>query len=65
MHWRLRSGGERRWHVEHDGILYVNTARVPRVFRAGQARVRHHLALELAEGGASVREVLVADEPPA
>ncbi len=30
MHWSLRGGGGRSWHVEKDGVLYVNAARVPR-----------------------------------
>lgn len=59
MHWSLRGGGSRTWHVEHDGILYVNAARVPRHVARGQGIRRHHLALTLTRQGASVEEVWV------
>jgi uncharacterized protein (TIGR04168 family) len=50
MHHRLKGGGERRWRLERDGVLYLNAARVPRVERRG----RHHLCLRLDDGMASV-----------
>ncbi|HEU5076441.1 MAG TPA: metallophosphoesterase [Polyangiaceae bacterium] len=59
MHWSLRGGGSRSWHVEQDGVLYVNAARVPRHVRHGQGARRHHLALTLTPEGASVEEVWV------
>jgi len=43
MHRKLRGGGQRVWRVERDGVLYLNTARVPRIDRSG----RHHLHLEI------------------
>jgi uncharacterized protein (TIGR04168 family) len=59
MHSPLRAGGQRRWQLQHDGILYVNPARVPRLFDAPQGRVRHHVALELSPDGARAHEVLI------
>lgn len=59
MHWSTRVGGERIWQVERDGVLYVNTARVPRHAREGQTVRRHHLALALTCERASVEEVWV------
>ena len=61
MHSPLRGGGQREWQRLHDGILYVNAARVPRVFEGPHGPVRHHVALTLAPGGARVEEVLVPD----
>lgn len=60
MHHELRGGGARRWKVEHDGVLYINAARVPRVFERAGRTLRHHVALTLGEGGASAREVLLS-----
>jgi uncharacterized protein (TIGR04168 family) len=57
MHWRLRTGGERRWQTERHGVLYVNAARVPRIVRAEERRLHHHVALELTSKGARAREV--------
>ena len=59
MHWSLRGGGSRNWHVLEDGILYVNAARVPRHARHEQGLRRHHLALTLTRERASVEEVWV------
>jgi len=59
MHHRLRGGGTRSWQASRDGVLYVNAARVPRVFREGGRTVRHHVALTVDDDGCSAREVLV------
>lgn len=64
MHWQLRGGGRRRWKQQGpDGILYVNTARVPRIVQTADGRARHHLALDVGEDGARVREVYVSEGP--
>jgi uncharacterized protein (TIGR04168 family) len=60
MHQRTRQGGRRSWHVERDGIHYVNAARVPRVYVENGARQRHHVRLEVAPDGVAVHEVTVS-----
>ncbi len=57
MHWSLRNGGERRWQVERDGVLYINAARVPRIVETDERRLHHHVALRLDSKGAQAREV--------
>jgi len=59
MHWSLRGGGSRTWHVVEDGVLYVNAARVPRHMGHGAGIRRHHLALTLTPERATVEEVWV------
>ncbi len=59
MHHRLRGGGLRTWSEHRDGVLYVNAARVPRVFEQGGRTVRHHVEVVLGEGTATAREVLL------
>ena len=59
MHRGLRGGGQRRWQLERAGTLYVNAARVPRVFGGSGQQVRHHVELLLGTDGASARDVLV------
>jgi uncharacterized protein (TIGR04168 family) len=59
MHWSLRSGGQRRWQLQQDGILYVNAARVPRVCEHEDTRVHQHVALHFSEDGARAEEVLI------
>lgn len=59
MHHRLRGGGERRWLLERDGTLYVNAARVPRIFRRGERKFRHHVELVLDAEKVHAREVLL------
>ena len=58
MHHAVKNGGRRPWSVEHDGVLYVNAARVPRIFRDGEDVVRHHVALRITGKGARAVEVL-------
>jgi uncharacterized protein (TIGR04168 family) len=59
MHWRVRTGGERRWQVRQDGVLYVNAARVPRVFARAGGRAHQHVALWFDARGAHAAEVIV------
>jgi uncharacterized protein (TIGR04168 family) len=63
MHHKLRGGGQRTWRVRgDDGVLYVNAARVPRVFSVGGRRsrkMRHHVLLTIDGGGADAEEVLI------
>lgn len=55
----VHHGRERTWRVEHDGVLYVNAARVPRVFRYEGREVRHHVRLHLDARGAVAEELLL------
>jgi uncharacterized protein (TIGR04168 family) len=63
MHLRTKGGDERPWHAERAGVLYVNAARVPRIFAADGAEGmdvhRHHLAVSLTRDAFEVAEVLV------
>jgi uncharacterized protein (TIGR04168 family) len=57
MHWRLRTGGKRRWLAEQDGTLYVNAARVPRIVKRENQLIHHHLALSVTPSGAAASQV--------
>ncbi len=57
MHWS--DARPRRWCVDRDGTLYVNAARVPRVFETNGWRRRLHFALSLSPATARVRSVEV------
>ena len=67
MHRQLRGApsGEGKERVamvrDAEGTLFVNAARVPRVFRdpPGAGEVRHHVALHIAGGRADAEDVLV------
>jgi uncharacterized protein (TIGR04168 family) len=50
--------GERRWLMRHNGVLFINPARVPRIFERNGRRLHHHVALSVEGGGAQAREVL-------
>ncbi len=60
MHHRLSGGGKRRWCETRDGILYVNAARVPRIFknRDGDGVLHHHIDLVIEGSRAEAIEVL-------
>lgn len=59
MHHKLKGGGLRRhWQLRHDGVLYINAARVPRIrARKTEHEMRHHIALTLDVQGASAAEI--------
>jgi len=57
MHHRLRGGGERTWHVQRDGVLHVNAARVPRRRKTPQGEERHHVRITLEGERAEVEAV--------
>ena len=63
MHRWLKGGGKRTWLVERDGTLYVNAARVPRVFERDGSSYRHHVLLEIGDETVEARDIL-ADGPP-
>lgn len=59
MHLRTKAGGERPWLLERDGIVYVNTARVPRIFAHEGDEMRHHVSVGISADGIEVAEQLV------
>jgi uncharacterized protein (TIGR04168 family) len=65
MHTPIRGGGERELEQRQGGTLYLNPARVPRIFEGDDGRlVRHHVELELDEDEARATHHLVALEEP-
>lgn len=62
MHHGLRGGGLRTWQAVQEGTLFVNAARVPRVFTQGGRTLRHHVAVQVRGDGCTAREVIVEDE---
>jgi uncharacterized protein (TIGR04168 family) len=63
MHWAVvgQESVTRRWQLQRDGILYVNAARVPRVFTYQGRTVRHHVHLQLGPNGATAEERLISE----
>ncbi|MET0384646.1 MAG: hypothetical protein ABW321_01745 [Polyangiales bacterium] len=63
MHWTLSTRGvtTRRWQLRDGDTLYLNAARVPRIFQQLGGAVRQHIALRLTPHGASAEERLIAD----
>jgi uncharacterized protein (TIGR04168 family) len=59
MHLRTKAGTQRPWRIERDKILYVNAARVPRIFSADEEVHRHHVALRIGADGVEAEEVVV------
>jgi uncharacterized protein (TIGR04168 family) len=58
MHHALRGGGTRKWIVEREGTLYLNAARVPRVFKEAGREKRHVVEVVLTGDHATAKEVL-------
>jgi uncharacterized protein (TIGR04168 family) len=60
MHHRLNGGGIRQWCVEQQGTLYVNAARVPRIFEHTGRPVRHHVRLSFDGTKVEAEQLLVS-----
>jgi uncharacterized protein (TIGR04168 family) len=60
MHHAVKGGGRRPWLVERDGTVYLNAARVPRIFQKEGQTFHHHICLEVAGDGVHVEEKLVS-----
>jgi uncharacterized protein (TIGR04168 family) len=58
MHHRIRGGGRRNWYERRDGVLYVNAARVPRIFEERGGVFHHHVDLIIENDCADAVEVL-------
>jgi len=56
MHHHLKGGGRRRWLEEREDTLYLNAARVPRIYQRDGEVLHHHIQLTLDRGGARVEE---------
>jgi len=61
MHLHTKCGNVRPWRVERSGTVYVNAARVPRIFAMGSIVHRHHVALDVTDEGIEVSEMLVPE----
>lgn len=59
MHLRTRQGAERPWILEVDNTLYINAARVPRIFAGDDDIYRHHVAVDISASGIEAQQVLV------
>ena len=60
MHLRTKSGALRPWQAQRDATLYVNAARVPRIFSGKDDVYRHHVALSVDAAGVTAEEVVLA-----
>lgn len=58
MHHRIRGGGKRKWYERRDGVLYINAARVPRIFEERGGVFHHHVDLFIEDGHAEAVEVI-------
>ena len=57
MHHHLRGGGQRTWLARDEaGTLYLNAARVPRIFNENDATWHHHVEVRLARDSADCFE---------
>jgi uncharacterized protein (TIGR04168 family) len=64
MHLRTKQGSERPWMTHSEGTLYINAARVPRIFAGDDDVYRHHIAMTLGPEGVTAEQVLVPEYCP-
>jgi uncharacterized protein (TIGR04168 family) len=56
MHLRTKHGTERPWLAEQDGTVYVNAARVPRIYSGSDDVYRHHVSITISANGIKAEE---------
>jgi hypothetical protein len=59
MHLRTKQGELRPWMTERDQTMYINAARVPRIFSGDDDVYRHHVSVTISPGGIEAEEVLL------
>jgi hypothetical protein len=59
MHRRTKCGNERPWQLQRDGTLFLNPARVPRIYSQDDDIHRHHVSITLTPEAIEVAEILV------
>lgn len=57
MHLRTKHGTERPWLAEQDGTLYINAARVPRIYSGSDDVYRHHVSVTISDAGLAAEEI--------
>ncbi|WP_420643215.1 metallophosphoesterase [Candidatus Leptofilum sp.] len=62
MHHHVKQAGPRTWHLERDGIHYINAARVPRIFEEDGRTHHHHIRLTILDGDVTITQQLDAGE---
>ena len=58
MHQATHDGG-RPWMLEKNGVLYINAARVPRIFATKVCQVRYHIALDIDGDSVTATDVFI------
>jgi uncharacterized protein (TIGR04168 family) len=61
MHLRTKQGVDRPWLKNQDGTLFINAARVPRIFSDKDNAYRHHVLLTISEDDLQAEEVLMGE----
>ncbi|MEM9256916.1 MAG: metallophosphoesterase [Pseudomonadota bacterium] len=61
MHLRTMQGDERPWLKEVDDIVFVNAARVPRIFDDRENVFRHHVELKITHTDMAFEEVFLPE----
>lgn len=56
MHLKTKCGQERPWQRDHDSILYINAARVPRIYSGSDDVMRHHVSLCVHNQGVEIQQ---------
>ena len=62
MHWKTRTGEMRTSQLERDGTLYINAARVPRIYGGRDGMNRAHLCIEIGDAELTATEVIVTSD---
>jgi uncharacterized protein (TIGR04168 family) len=61
MHLVTKQGIERPWKNERDGTIFINAARVPRIFSKSSNVFRHHVLMTIDSDAIKVEEIFLSE----
>jgi len=61
MHHQVKGGGLREWQRKIGEVVFVNAARVPRIFELDGGPCHHHVRLSVGKTAVTIQEMLVSN----
>lgn len=61
MHHQVKGGGLREWQRKIGDVVFVNAARVPRIFESDGGLCRHHVRLSVGETAVTIQEMCISN----
>jgi uncharacterized protein (TIGR04168 family) len=54
-----KPGPKRPYHIEKDGVQYINAGCVPRIFQQGSKTIHHHIQISFTDNDVEIQEMFI------